>query len=159
MAKLRIKDVVSQILEDFLKENQLELYNSEFVKEGKDWYIRVYIDKVSDNEEESYIDTDDCEKVSRFLSEKLDELDPIEQNYMLEVSSPGIDRQLFETKDYERFAGHLVDVKLYANYKGSKIVQGKLNGILEGKVSLEIDGNNVEFPLEQIAKTNLAVVF
>ena len=93
MAKKKIKDIVAEELEDFLKENGYELYNVEFVKEGKDWFLRVYIDKVpaaDAPEEENYISTDDCETISRYLSERLDETDPIPQNYYLEVSSPGL---------------------------------------------------------------------
>ncbi|MBR1993470.1 MAG: ribosome maturation factor RimP, partial [Firmicutes bacterium] len=74
------------MMADFLAAEGYELYNIEFVKEGKDWFLRVYVDMASG---EGYIGTEDCEKVSRFLSEKLDEEDPIEQNYYLEVSSPG----------------------------------------------------------------------
>ena len=68
MAKKRIKDIIEDMVKDFLAENQLELYNVEFLKEGKDWFLRVYIDKTVDCEQE-YVGSDDCEKVSRFLSE------------------------------------------------------------------------------------------
>ena len=83
--------MIEEIGAGFLEESGLELYNVEFVKEGRDWFLRVYIDKLSPSEEE-YVSTDDCEKVSRFLSDQLDRLDLIEQNYYLEVSSPGMDR-------------------------------------------------------------------
>ena len=86
MAKIRIKELVAEELAGFLGENGLELYNVEFIKEGKDWFLRVYIDRTDDSS--GGISTDDCEKVSRYLSARLDELDPIEQNYYLEVSSP-----------------------------------------------------------------------
>ena len=119
MAKEHIKELVSKYLKGFLDENDLELYNSEFKKEGKDWYLRVYIDK-KNAEKDEYVGTDDCEKVSRFLSECLDKDDPIPQNYTLEVSSPGIDRQLFQVRDYERFTGDMVDVKLYKSIEGKK---------------------------------------
>ena len=125
MAKEHIKELVSKYLKGFLDENDLELYNSEFKKEGKDWYLRVYIDK-KNAEKDEYVGTDDCEKVSRFLSECLDKDDPIPQNYTLEVSSPGIDRQLFQVRDYERFTGDMVDVKLYKSIDGKKEFQGIL---------------------------------
>ena len=101
MAKKKINETIAEIAEAFLKNEGLELYNVEFVKEGKDWFLRVYIDKLSDDTEE-YVSTDECEKVSRFLSNELDRLDPIEQNYYLEVSSPGMDRQLIEPKHYAK---------------------------------------------------------
>ena len=77
MAKINIRALVAEMSADFLAEHKLELYNVEFQKEGKDWFLRVYIDKPEGTE--GYISTDDCELVSRFLSEKLDEADPIEQ--------------------------------------------------------------------------------
>lgn len=160
MAKKKIKDIIEDVSADFLKENSMELYNVEFLKEGRDWFLRVYIDKISEGEEEVYVSTDDCEKVSRFLSEKLDELDPIEQNYYLEVSSPGMDRQLFTPKHYERFAGKLIEVKLYKGVDGKKNFEGILKGLQDENVVI-IDENDKEwmFPLTQVAKANLTVVF
>lgn len=159
MAKGQMKELVNKYLETFLEENNLELYNSEFKKEGRDWYLRIYIDKKNAGKDE-YVSTDDCEKVSRFLSECLDRDDPISQNYMLEVSSPGIDRQLFEFKDYEKFTGELVDVKLYRNFDGKKEFKGILKGIKENRIEIEVsEGECYSFELEEVAKTNLAIVF
>ncbi len=93
MAKKKISELVKELTGDFLLENGLELYHCEFVKEGRDWFLRVYIDK---HDPDSYVSTDYCEMVSRFLSDRLDEEDPIAQNYYLEVSSPGMDRILYE---------------------------------------------------------------
>ena len=172
MAKKKITDVVAELSGDFLAENGYELYNTEFVKEGRDWFLRVYIDKVQaeDQEEQTYISTEDCEKVSRFLSEKLDEADPIEQNYYLEVSSPGMDRPLITPEHYARYVGEEVEIKLYKAIDSVKKLQGVLesfdketgavvvrcpdpgkNGNPEGKV--------YELTLADIAKANLAVVF
>ena len=77
MAKKKITEAVGEMLAGFLSEEGYELYNCEFVKEGRDWFLRVYVDRVSQGE---YISTEDCEKVSRFLSDRLDEEDLIEQN-------------------------------------------------------------------------------
>lgn len=160
MAKTQIKEIIADILRDFLRENGLELYNTEFRKEGKDWYLRVFIDKIPEGEEMEYVGTEDCELVSRYLSDRLDEKDPIEQNYFLEVSSPGLDRQLFEQKDYDRFAGQLVDVKLYKSIENRKEYQGILVGAAGGNVVIrDDDGKEMAFPLDQVAKTSLAVVF
>lgn len=156
MAKRKIADIVEQISSEFLAENGLELYNCEFVKEGRDWFLRVYIDKT----EEEYVSTDDCEKVSRFLSAELDRLDPIEQNYYLEVSSPGMDRALLKEKDFVRFAGEIVDVSLYKALDGRKAYQGKLVGMEDGKIIITDENDKrIEFPREQVAKTKLAVIF
>lgn len=158
MAKKKIKEIVAEYLEDFLRENGMELYNVEYVKEVKDWFLRVYIDKVSDGEE-AYISTDDCELVSRFLSEKLDESDPIEQNYYLEVSSPGIDRTLLFEKDYTRFAGREVDVTLYKAIEGKKIYTGQLVGLINNHIVVKTGEHEIKLPVEAVAKTKLVVVF
>ena len=165
MAKKKITEIVEEITADFLAENGLELYNSEFVKEGKDWFLRVYIDRQQEEEtedkEEVYVSTDDCEKVSRFLSEELDRLDPIEQNYYLEVSSPGLDRELIKEKDFIRFCGRLVDISLYKAIDGKKTYQGILKGLTEDNSIVITDEKEeeIEFPREQVAKARLAVMF
>lgn len=166
MAKKKITEIVEEITADFLVQNGLELYNSEFVKEGKDWFLRVYIDKLpkegaDGNVEEEYVSTDDCESVSRFLSAELDRLDPIEQNYYLEVSSPGLDRALLKEKDFIRFCGHMVDISLYKAVNGKKAYQGTLKGLTDDNKIVITDekGEEIEFPREQVAKTRLAVIF
>ncbi len=163
MAKKKITDLIGEISEGFLRENGLELYNAEFVKEGRDWFLRVYIDTAAaegPDGQEAYVSTDDCEKVSRWLSEELDRLDPIEQNYYLEVSSPGMDRQLLTEYHYAKYAGRLVEVKLYKGVDGKKVYEGILQGLTGGNVVIRTeDGQEMMFPLEQVAKTNLAVVF
>ncbi len=199
MSKKKITDIIEEISADFLARNGLELYNSEFVKEGRDWFLRVYIDKTQEtagaaaaNTAEAteaasakaaadaasakekaicevqnpemplsqYVSTDDCEKVSRFLSAELDRLDPIEQNYYLEVSSPGMDRALMRDKDFARFAGEIVDVSLYKPLDGKKAYQGRLIGIEDDKIIITDEKDNrIEFPREQVAKTKLAIIF
>ena len=166
MAKKKITEIVEEITADFLGQNELELYNSEFVKEGKDWFLRVYIDKLpkegaDGNVEEEYVSTDDCESVSRFLSAELDRLDPIEQNYYLEVSSPGLDRALLKEKDFIRFCGHMVDISLYKAIDGKKAYQGTLKGLTDDNKIVITDekGEEIEFPREQVVKTRLAVIF
>lgn len=191
MGKKKITDVVTELAGEYLSENGYELYNTEFVKEGRDWFLRVYIDKApvaetedaeteDEAEEQAYISTEDCEKVSRFLSEKLDESDPIEQNYYLEVSSPGMDRPLITPEHYERYVGHEVEIKLYKAIDGIK----NINGVLEsfdketgavvvnslepvstgkkgkkGGKKAEPESKRYELTLTDIAKANLAVVF
>lgn len=165
--KGKITELVSDVLDGFLDENGLELYHTDFRKEGKDWYLNVYIDiacKVREENEkngiEKYVSTDDCELVSDYLSEKLDELDPIEQNYMLQVSSPGMDRELYEQKDFDRFKGELVDVKLYRSKDGQKEIQGTLKGLQDGIITvLDENGTERSFDKKDVAKTCLAVVF
>ncbi len=161
MAKKKIKDTVSDIISGFLSENDLELFNIEYVKEGKTRFLRVYIDKPETDGEEQYVGIDECEMVSRFLSDRLDEEDPIEEEYTLEVSSPGIDRPLIRESDYVRYAGRLVDVSLYKSTDGRKQFSAVLKGLQDGTVLLEDeeDGSDVSVKMEEISKICLAVVF
>ena len=165
--KDRITDLVAEVLDVFLSEHGLELYHTEFRKEGKDWYLNVFIDIAEAVREENerkgevrYVSTDDCEIVSDFLSGKLDELDPIEQNYVLQVSSPGMDRELYEQKDFDRFEGELVDVRLYKGEHGQKVVTGTLVGKRDGFIVIADEkGNERQIAEKDAAKTCLAVVF
>ncbi|MBR6473308.1 MAG: ribosome maturation factor RimP [Firmicutes bacterium] len=110
----KVVSLVEDLIAGFLKENDLTLWDAEFTKEGRDWFLRVFIDR-TDGE---YVSTDDCELVSQFLSEKLDERDPIEQNYYLEVSSPGMDRELIKPEHFMASLGKEVEVKTYVPIKG-----------------------------------------
>jgi ribosome maturation factor RimP len=161
MSKKKITDLVPELLETFLKTNGYELFNVEYLKEGKDWYLRIYIDKLAvDDAEPDGISTDDCEKVSRFISEKLDEADPIERNYYLEVSSPGLDRPLNKESDYIKYKGYLVDVLLYKAMNGTKTITGELEGLSDDQIILkDINGKIIEISKDKVAKTKLAVIF
>ena len=160
MAKKKITELVDELLADFLKECGMELYHSEFVKEGKDWFLRVYIDRDGSQNENEYVSTDDCEKVSRFLSKRLDDEDPITQNYYLEVSSPGMDRILYRVKDFARFTGSPVEVSLYKAIDGKKSYSGTLAGHIDDHVVITDEKNNeLNIHSEQVAKTQLAEVF
>lgn len=157
MAKQKITDIVEELLRDFLAEERYELYHSEFVKEGKDWFLRVYIDKP---ENQGYISTEDCEKVSRFLSDKLDEADPVDKVYYLEVSSPGMDRVLVKPEHYIRYIGKQVEVKLYKGKDGTKNIQGTIKSCDGTNLTVEDkQGKEWELTLDEIARTRLAVVF
>lgn len=122
-----------------------ELVDVEFIKEGANWYLRVYIDKPGG------IAIDDCEAVSRQLSDRLDELDPIKQSYILEVSSPG-ERPLKKERDYDRFKGEWVEVKLYQPLDGRKLFEGKLMGLVDNNVKIVTDnGEQMEFDRKDTA--------
>ncbi len=111
----KVVSLVEDLVKDFLKENDLYLWDCEFVKEGRDWFLRLYVDR-TDGE---YVSTDDCEKVSQFLSAEMDERDPIEQNYYLEVSSPGMDRELIKPEHFRACLGQEVEVRTYVPIKGT----------------------------------------
>lgn len=139
-------------LEPIAAENAVELVDLEFVKEGANWYLRVYIDK------EGGVTIDDCEAVSRALEAKLDADDPIEQAYILEVSSPGIDRPLKKDADFVKYQGETVDVKLYKAKDGRKQFQGKLLGLAEDVLSIEEAGETLAFERKDVASVRLAVL-
>ena len=161
MAKKKITQITEELLDGFLQDEGYELYHTEFVKEGSDWFLRVYIDKAPDGSgEESWISTEDCEKVSRFLSERLDEADPIEQNYYLEVSSPGMDRPLLKPEHYLRYIGREAEIRLYRAKDGKKEIAGVLEKYENDTVTIR-DEDGMEWNLEtkEIARARLAVIF
>ena len=155
----KIGTLIEEWMQEFGPENGYELSRTEFVKEGSDWYLRVYADKI-ENGEYTYMSSDDCEIISRYLSDKLDEADPIKQNYYLEVSSPGLDRPLISEKDFIRFKGSRIEIKLYQPMDGKKLIEGELLSLEDGIVSVKDDkGKTISLPKEKAAKINLAVVF
>lgn len=157
MAKQTVKNIVEESLKDFMDDQGYELYNVEFVKEGKDRFLRVYIDRIP--HDDKGVSMDDCERVSRFLSEKLDEADPIEEDYYLEVSSPGMDRELIKEEHFERYTGYQVEVRLYQAVDGSKVLVGELLGMNEEEISIKGEsGEVINLPKNQVAKTKLAVI-
>ena len=136
-----------------LESKGFEFVDCEFVKEGPQWYLRVYIDK------EGGIGINDCELVSRALDEKLGD-DLTEQPYIMEVSSPGIDRVLKRDKEYVKYKGRDVDVKLFKAIDGVKEFRGKLVGLVDNKIVIEEESGNVlEFDRKDVASTRLAVIF
>ncbi len=166
MAKKKVTDIAEQLLTEFLAEEGLELYHSEFVKEGSDWFLRIYIDRLpAEDGQERYISTDDCEKVSRFLSEAMDREDPIEQNYYLEVSSPGMDRPLLKADHWRRYVGHPVEIRLYRGKDGTKNITGTLEHYTEGEGQDDVvtvtdeTGKQWELAISEIARARLAVIF
>ena len=159
MAKKKVTELIAEWMQPFGTENGYELSRSEFVKEAGSWYLRVYIDRIEESGEYGWMTSDDCEKVSRYLSDKLDEEDPIKQNYVLEVSSPGLDRPLISEKDFKRFMGSLIDIKLYEPFEGKKELTGELSGYDGKTVSIKADGKEITLPVDKTAKINLAVVF
>lgn len=158
LARKKITEQIAEWMASFGAEHGYELSRAEFVKEADSWYLRVYVDKLTS---EGYADmsTEDCEIISRYLSEKLDEEDPISQNYYLEVSSPGLDRLLVNERDYQRFSGRIVDVGLFHPLGGKKALQGKLEGRREGILTLIDDkGLSIDIPTEQVSKVRLTVI-
>lgn len=149
---------IEELLNEHLADKELEVYRVLYKKEGKDWVLRVFLDKPADAETE-YVSIDECEDVTRWLSDKLDELDIIDRSYNLEVSSPGLDRELIKDSDYVRFAGRAVELKTYKPINGNKNFEGILVGKEEDIVKIDLDGEIIEISADMISKINLAVVF
>jgi ribosome maturation factor RimP len=149
---------VSELLAPYLEKNDLDLYRVEYKKEGKDWVLRVYLDKPVDADTE-YVSIEECEDVTRWLSDILDKEDLIDRSYNLEVSSPGLDRELINESDFERFKGRLVEVRTYEQINGSKEHEGELLGKEDGIVKISEGNVTLEIPADKISKINLAVVF
>ena len=158
MAREDITAKVTELLQDHLNGTDLEVYRITYKKEGPDWILRVFLDKTIDAKEQ-YVAIDDCENATRFLSDKLDELDFIDRSYKLEVSSPGMDRELITDKDFARFAGSEVEVKTYEQIDGSKNFCGTLISKDGDLVKISVEDKEIELPINKISKINLAVIF
>ena len=148
-----ISSTVESLVRPILDENGFELVDVEFVKEGGNGYLRVIIDKPDG------IDIDDCSKVSEFVSDKLDEHDPIPEAYFLEVTSPGVERPLKKPQDFYNAIGKNVYVTTYESLPGGKEFEGILTSydeinlvIKAGKTTITIANNNV-------ASARLSIVF
>ena len=152
MKKQDIEELVSAIVENIIDGTTMELVDVEYVRE-RDWYLRVYLDK------ETGIDLDDCQMVSEKLSEELDKQDPIEENYLLEVSSPGLDRVLKKDKDLIRYNGREVDVQLFKPVNGNKHYVGILHGFDEDTIVIIIDERVIAFERKTIAQIRLHLDF
>jgi len=139
-----------------------ELWHVEFAKEGQSRQLRVYVDKPPEG-----IDMDGCEKVSRFLSDRLDEADPIGEPYDLIVSSPGMDRTLRKDEHFARYAGQPVEVSLYKGVDGRRKFAARLGAKTADTLTvtpidantLEADGAEMQIPMELVSKVNLLVVW
>lgn len=154
MKKRRVVDVVADIVSPFCKANEMELVDVEFVKEGPFRYLRIIIDK------EEGVSLDDCSMVSKFLNSKLDEIDPIEEQYFLEVTSPGVERELKKDEDFGRFAGRLVQANLFQPLNGKKVIKGTLKGLKENRVIIETENHGeLDIPKDKVALIKLVVEF
>lgn len=159
MAKEDIIKGVRDILEEYVQDKELEVYNVEYRKEGPEWKLRIYLDKPADCEQE-YVNIEECEGAIRYLSDKMDELNLIDRAYTIEVSSPGMDRELIKDTDFDRFAGRIVEVRLYEPMDGRKAFEATLLGRTEEDViRLDDEGTVLEIPHKKISKINLAVIF
>lgn len=145
----KVTDLVAQLAEPFVEAAGCSLWDVEYVKEAGEWFLRVYIDK------EDGVSINDCEAVSRPLSDKLDEVDPIEGSYTFEVSSAGADRALKTPAHFAQFMGEDVEVRLYRARDGQKNYVGALAAYEDGNVTLTVGDTSVTFEKKEIALIRL----
>ena len=145
----KTEESIEKIAEGLAEELNCEIADVEFVKEGSEWFLRVFVDR------ENGVDLDFCELFSRRLSEILDENDPITQAYRLEVSSPGIERPLKKEKDFVRFSGEKIKVNLFEAIDGQKQLIGTLLRTENGEISLQAADKTYIIVLKNISKANL----
>ena len=154
-----VVETVTELVTPILDERHFELVDAEFVKEGKSWYLRIYIDKPGG------INIEECALVSDLLGEKLDDCDPdpIPQGYFLEVSSPGAERPLKKERDYERALNSYIHVSLYQPLEGNKVYEGTMVDLKPDELTLEYMDKTrqktIVIPRKQIAQARLAIKF
>ena len=163
------KQLLDDIIRPVVEGLGYECWGIDFISQGKHSMLRVYIESKDagaltelgedGKERESGIELGDCEKVSRQLSAVLDVEDPISGDYTLEVSSPGMDRALYELAHYERFKGHQVALKLRMPFEGRRKFSGLLNGVEGSDVIVQVDSEEFLFPVEGIEKANIVPQF
>ena len=153
MVKQNVVHSVAQLAQPVVEAAGLELVDVEFIKEGGGWYLRIFIDKPGG------VGLEDCQAVSQKVDRLLDETDPIQYSYRLEVSSPGLERPLKKQSDYQRFEGRLVTVTTCAPVGGCNKFTGYLKGLRDGDVVLVRENREYVIALDQIASTRLAVEF
>ena len=148
---------VTQLVEEFAKpiveSNGCSLWDVEYVREGAERFLRVYIDK------DGGVDVDDCEKIHRLIDPILDEKDPIAESYHFEVCSAGLERALKRPEDFAKFMGSPVLVKLYRPRNGLKEIPGTLQDYADGRVTVQAGKENITFEKSEVALVRLRVEF
>ena len=141
---------LEKIIEPVVNKLGYELYDVEYLKEGQDWYLRLYIDN------ENGIDLDDCEKVSNAVGEELDRVDPIEAAYLLEVSSCGLERKLRELKHFKAALNQNVEIKLYKAINKNKVFSGILKEVTDVEITIcTEEGTNESISFDNISNAKI----
>ena len=150
---MKITEIVAGFARPVVEEKGCTLWDVEYVREGSERFLRVYIDK------EGGVDITDCEKISRAVDPILDEEDPISESYHFEVCSAGLERSLKRPGDFERFMGSPIMIKLYRPRNGLKEIPGILRGYDNGRVTLEAGKETITFEKSEVALVRLRVEF
>jgi len=146
---MAVSDQIEQLIELPIESLGYELVGIEYIKNGSNTVLRIYIDA------EQGIGIEDCERVSHQVSGILEVEDPISSAYSLEVSSPGFDRPLFKARDFERFAGSEVKISMKLPVQGRRNFKGALQGFDDGEILVVVDGEEYALPLTKMAKARL----
>lgn len=152
MRREHIEELVAAEVEEIIAGTALELVDVEYVRE-RNWYLRVFIDKQGD------VDLEDCQAVSEKLSKILDEKDPISDNYLLEVSSPGLDRVLKKEKDFVRYQGRDVDIHFFKPHNGTKLLTAVLKGRDGDVLTVSHDETEETLDMKDISQIRLHIDF
>lgn len=150
---MKITDQVAAFAQPIVEEHGCSLWDVEYLREGSDYILRLYIDK------EGGVDISDCEAISRAVDPILDEKDPIPGSYQFEVCSAGLERALKRPQDFERFLGSPITVKLYRPHNGLKEIPGILRGYEDGRVTVDAGKETITFEKSQVALVRLRVEF
>ncbi len=150
---MKITDLVTEFAKPIVEANGCTLWDVEYVREGSERYLRLYIDK------DGGVDIADCEKVHRAVDPVLDEKDPIAESYCFEVCSAGLERALKRPSDFARFMGSPILVKLYRPRNGLKEIPGLLRGYEDGRVTVEAGKESITFEKSEVALVRLRVEF
>ena len=150
---MKITELVASLAEPVVQAQGCSLWDVEYVREGSDYFLRLYIDK------EDGVDITDCEAISRAMDPILDEKDPIPDSYHFEVCSAGLERALKRPGDFERFMGSAITVKLYRPRNGLKEFPGILRGYEDGRVTVEAGKETITFEKSEVALVRLRVEF
>ena len=150
---MKVTEIVTAFAQPIVEEKGCSLWDVEYVREGSERVLRVYIDK------KGGVSIDDCEAVARAIDPILDEKDPIAESYHFEVCSAGIERALKRPQDFEQFMGSPILIKLYRPHNGLKEIPGILRGYEEGRITVEAGKETVTFEKSQVALCRLRVEF
>lgn len=150
---MKVTEIVAAFARPIVEEKGCSLWDVEYVREGSEQFLRVYIDK------KGGVSIDDCEAVARAIDPILDEKDPIAESYHFEVCSAGIERALKRPQDFEQFMGSPILIKLYRPHNGLKEIPGILRGYEEGRITVEAGKETVTFEKSQVALCRLRVEF
>ena len=150
---MKVTELVASFAEPIVKQHGCELWDVEYVREGDQRFLRIFLDK------ETGVDINDCERISRAMDPILDEKDPIPTSYHFEVCSAGLERALKRPADFERFMGSAVTVKLYRPRNGLKEIPAILRGYENGRITVEAGKETITFEKSEVALVRLRVEF